>query len=116
MMKLVALGLAVFLIFYFFNWARRKNLYGDTKEVETKKIKLPEILKESWIQLYETASKAEAQQLKAHLEELEVQSILYEQGKKSVDGKELPGIGFVVPKSQLRRAQNLLFRFLERNK
>ena len=111
---IILLGLLVYLV----AWARKWYLYGQGNGptfFAPKPFK-KDTLKESWIQIYETASKDEADQLKAHFEELEIQTIAYEQGKKSVDGKSNPGIGFAVPRSQMLRAQNLLFRFLDRKK
>ncbi len=110
---LIIVGLLVYLV----AWARRWYLYGGSAPNFSKPSPFKkEMLRESWIQIYETASKEEADRLKAHFEELEIQSIAYEQGKKALDGKSLPGIGLAVPKSQLSRAQNLLFRFLDRNR
>jgi len=109
---LIILGLVIYLV----AWMRRWYLYGNPSPKLPSNPFKKELMKESWIQIYETASKDEADQLKAHFEELEIQSIIYEQGKKGVDGKSLPGIGFAVPRSQLLRAQNLLFRFLDRKK
>ncbi|MBI4971109.1 MAG: hypothetical protein HZC17_04635 [Candidatus Omnitrophica bacterium] len=111
---IILIGLLVYLVV----WARKWYMYGgaNTPTFTLPKPFRKESLKESWIQIYETASKDEADQLKAHFEELEIQSIAYEQGKKGVDGKSNPGIGFAVPRSQMLRAQNLLFRFLDRKK
>lgn len=109
---IIILGLLVYLT----AWMRRWYLYGNSAPKISSNLFKKEFFKEGWIQIYETASKEEADQLKAHFEELEIQTIAYEQGKKGVDGKSLPGIGFAVPRSQLLRAQNLLFRFLDRHK
>ena len=117
MLRWLPLLIIVGLLAYLVAWMRRWYLYGSSSspKISSNPFK-KEMLKESWIQIYETASKDEADQLKAHFEELEIQSLIYEQGKKGVDGKSLPGIGFAVPRSQLSRAQNLLFRFLDRKK
>jgi len=115
MIKLIPLLLAVILVFYLVQWARRRQLMGGVKTpAQINRMKVPVVLKETWTQLYETSSKDEAQKLKIHLEELEIQNIVYEQGKKGVDGKPMPGLGCAVPKSQLKRAQSLLFRFLDK--
>lgn len=116
MIRWLPLLIIVGLIIYLANWARRWYLYGGYTLKGPSRMFKPDGAKDAWIQIYETASKDEADQLKAHFEELEIQSILYEQGKKGIDGHQNPGIGFAVPKTQLSRAQNLLFRFLDRKK
>ncbi len=116
MLRWLPLLIIVGLVIYLAAWMRRWYLYGNSSPKISYKPFKKEGLKESWIQIYETASRDEADQLKAHFEELEIQSITFEQGKKSVDGKSNPGIGFAVPKSQLQHAQSLLFRFLDRRK
>jgi len=116
MLRWLPLIIIVALVFYLVSWMRGRYLYGPSKPKEVPKPRLKGDSRESWSQLYQTDSKEEAQQLKAHMEELDVQCIYFEQGKKGVDGNPLPSFGFVVPKSQLRQAQNFLFRFLERKK
>jgi hypothetical protein len=116
MLHWLPLLIIVGLVLYLVSWFRSRYLYGPVRSQKVSKPRIPESLKEMWIQLYETNSQDEAQKIKAYLEELEVKNIQYEQGKKGIDGNPLPGIGLAVPKSHLRRAQNLLFRFLERNK
>ncbi|MBI4398030.1 MAG: hypothetical protein HY586_02770 [Candidatus Omnitrophica bacterium] len=117
MLRWIPILMIVGLIVYLVAWTRRQYLYGGgmPKKITIKPF-TKEMLRESWIQIYETASKEEADQLRAHFEELEIQSITFEQGKKNIEGKNLPGIGFAVPKTQMSRAQNLLFRFLDRKK
>lgn len=66
--------------------------------------------RENWFQVYETSSLDEARMLQARLQELEVECIVYEQGKKDIHGNKLPGIGIVVPKTAVPRAQNVITR------
>nr|AFD03214.1 hypothetical protein [uncultured bacterium W4-21b] len=66
--------------------------------------------KKNWIQVYETASRDEALQVQARLEEDEIECILYEQGKKDVHGNLLPGIGIAVPKTAMSAAQRIISR------
>lgn len=70
----------------------------------------PKIIKEKWVQIYETASEAEADSVQARLEEEEIRCVLYEQGKKDISGNILPGIGIAVPKGLTSRAQTLISR------
>ena len=66
--------------------------------------------RETWIQIYETASIDEARTLQARLEEEEIECILYEQGKKDIHGNLLKGIGVAVPKSAAPHAQGVVSR------
>ena len=65
---------------------------------------------EIWVQVYETSSMDEARVLKARLEEEELESILYEQGKKDIHGNQLKGIGIAVPKTSMSHAQQIISR------
>ncbi len=71
---------------------------------------------ERWAQVFETARAEEAQALQAHLEENDVAVLVFEQGKKDIHGNVLSGIGLVVPRSKLARAQAIVVRFLELQK
>ncbi len=66
--------------------------------------------KEAWVQVYETSSSEEAKLIQAHLQEEEVECLLYEQGKKDIYGNALKGIGIAVPKSSVPLAQKVISR------
>ena len=67
---------------------------------------------EIWVQVYETHSVEEGRSFQARLQEEEVECILYEQGKKDIQGNLLKGIGIAVPKSAVSHAQNVINRML----
>lgn len=66
--------------------------------------------RELWVQVYETASTEDAYIIQARLQEEEVECILYEQGKKDIQGNSLKGIGVAVPKSSVPLAQKVISR------
>ena len=66
--------------------------------------------RETWMQVYETATLEEARALQARLQEQEVECVLYEQGKKDIHGNELKGVGIAVPKSVGSLAQSIISR------
>ena len=66
--------------------------------------------RETWIQIYETASVEEARVLQARLQEEEIECIVYEQGKRDIHGNSLKGIGVAVPKSAASHAQGIVSR------
>ena len=66
--------------------------------------------KEPWVQVYETASLDDARLIQAHLQEEEVECLVYEQGKKDIYGNSLKGIGIAVPKSSVPLAQKIISR------
>ena len=66
--------------------------------------------KEPWVQVYETASHEDARLIQAHLQEEEVECLIYEQGKKDIYGNLLKGIGIAVPKSSVPLAQKIISR------
>lgn len=66
--------------------------------------------REAWIQVYETASEDDAHLIQARLQEEEVECILYEQGKKDIQGNPLKGIGIAVSKSAVPLAQKIISR------
>lgn len=66
--------------------------------------------REPWAQVYETASMDEAHMIQARFQEEEVDCVLYEQGKKDLQGQSLKGIGVAVPKSSLPLAQKIISR------
>jgi len=70
----------------------------------------PRPTREPWAQVYETASVDEAYMIQARFQEEEVNCVLYEQGKKDLQGQSLKGIGIAVPKSSLPLAQKIISR------
>ena len=81
---------------------------GDTPG--GKKFRAKSNPRETWMQVYETATLQEARALQARLQEEEVQCVVYEQGKKDIHGNELKGVGIAVPKSLSRLAQSIISR------
>ena len=65
---------------------------------------------EIWVQVYETASVEEGRMLQARLQEEEVECVLYEQGRKDINGNPLKGIGIAVPKTETPHAQRIISR------
>ena len=68
--------------------------------------------REIWVQVYETNSVEEGRVLQARLQEEEVECVLYEQGKKDIQGNSLKGIGVAVPKTAVPRAQTIVNRMI----
>ncbi|HNV85967.1 MAG TPA: hypothetical protein PKL97_03235 [Candidatus Omnitrophota bacterium] len=68
------------------------------------------VSRRDWAQVYETALRDEALRIQARLEEEGIECIVYEQGKKDIYGKPLPGIGVSVPKPSLSLAQKIISR------
>ncbi len=66
--------------------------------------------REPWVQVYETASSEDAYLILARLQEEEVECLLYEQGKRDIQGNSLKGIGVAVPKSSAPLAQKIISR------
>ena len=66
--------------------------------------------REPWVQVYETASVEDAHLIQARLQEEEIDCLLYEQGKKDIQGNSMKGIGIVVPKSSVPLAQKIISR------
>lgn len=64
--------------------------------------------REPWIQVYETASNDDANLIQARLQEVELDCLVYEQGKKDIYGNSLKGIGIIVPKSAVPLAQKII--------
>lgn len=67
---------------------------------------------ELWVQVYETAEMGEARSLQARLQEEEVECVLYEQGKKDINGNLMKGLGVAVPKTAMNLAQKIITRIL----
>lgn len=65
---------------------------------------------ETWVQVYETVSMEEAKAMRARMQEEEIECVVYEQGKKSIDGSAPKGVGLAVPKSAVAFAQGIIAR------
>ena len=70
----------------------------------------PRSTREPWVQVYETGSTEDAYIIQARLQEEEVECLLYEQGKRDIQGNSLKGIGIAVPKSSVPLAQKIISR------
>lgn len=66
--------------------------------------------RDSWVQVYETSSEEEVQQIQARLQEEGIECVVYQQGKKDIHGNPLRGIGIAVPKSSAGLAQKIISR------
>ncbi len=104
MVYLVLLGLAAW---YLFRFLKPEYPWGWTKNVPKMKRAHPG---ETWVQVYETASADEAQQIQARLQEEGMECIVYQQGKKDIHGNLLKGTGIAVPKASVTRAQKIISR------
>lgn len=94
---------------------RRGGLRGEQPRSRTKAH--PRVPKgERWAQVYETDRPEEVQLLQARLEENDIPVLVYEQGKKDLSGRPLPGIGLLVPRPKLADAQAVVVRYLEQQK
>lgn len=103
---LVTLGYALYL------WRRvgdRSHSSFQTLSKSNQRFR-PKIGREPWVQVYETSSSEDAYLIQARLQEEEVECLIYEQGKKDIQGNSLKGIGIVVPKSSLPLAQKVISR------
>ena len=99
-----SLGLASYCLYRFL-----QPFYGLGKEKIGPAVR-KRFLRSNWVQVYETASREEAEQIQYRLEEEAVECILYEQGKKDIYGTPLRGIGIAVPKTSLALAQKIISR------
>ncbi len=101
---LILIGLAAYCLYRF--WKPPANI---PRRIWSSKFgKRP--FRENWVQVYETASWEEAQQIQARLQEEGVECILYEQGKKDIHGNPPRGIGIAVPKATVGLAQKVISR------
>jgi hypothetical protein len=66
--------------------------------------------RETWVQVYETASMEEARVLQARLQEEEIECVVYEQGKRDIHGNSMKGVGVAVPKTSAPQAQAIIAR------
>ena len=114
MTKFIVYLLVVGACFYFLSWWGKRQQLGGASPVPFKGPKKPfrakKIPGEIWIQVYETASMDEGRLLQARLQEDELECILYEQGRKDINGNSLKGIGIAVPKSLASNAQRIISR------
>lgn len=105
--------LLIFGIVLYFLWFRTSRGSVTAKETAVKPggwFKAKRNPMELWVQVYETSSQDEGRMVQARLQEEDLECILYEQGKKGIDGTELPGIGVAVPRSIKSRAQTVISR------
>ena len=100
----IVLGALVFLFF---------------RSLKTKSIFLPKAKfsasarpAEIWSQLYETDSPEEMNSIRMRLGEETLNFVVFEQGKRDLEGKTLKNFGIVMPKSHLSRGQTILTRVL----
>jgi hypothetical protein len=104
--------LFIFGIFLYAVWAwGRGGILQQSSEVKgSPRFRSKRDPSEMWLQVYETDSLDEAKTLRAKLQEQEVECVLYEQGKKDIQGNALKAIGIATPKSSSRLAQNVISR------
>ncbi len=91
----------------------KKNYSGELFQGQSKKSKSMFRAKdpqELWVQVYETLSLEEARRFQARLQEEEIDCVLYQQGKKDIQGNPLKGIGIAVPKTAMPQAQGIITR------
>ena len=67
---------------------------------------------EIWAQLYETDSLEDLNALRMRLGEENLNFIVFEQGKRSLDGKAPPQYGVAIAKTHLFRGQSILTKIL----
>lgn len=67
---------------------------------------------EIWSQLYETNSLDELNLIRMRLGEENLNYIVFEQGKRSLEGIQLKKFGIVMPKGHLSRGQSILTKIL----
>ena len=86
---------------------------------KTKSISLPQAKfsasarpAEIWSQLYETDSPEELNSIRMRLGEENLDFVVFEQGKRDLEGKALKRFGIVMQKSHLSRGQAILTRVL----
>lgn len=67
---------------------------------------------EVWAQLYETDSLDDLNALRMRLGEENLSFIVFEQGKRGLDGKAPPQYGVAIAKAHLSRGQSILAKIL----
>jgi len=90
-------------------YARRRDMPSESQFTFLSKSKKPQT-NERWVQVYDTDSDEEAEQIRARLQEENLEVVIYEQGRKDVHGNALKGFGVAVPRTQVSRAQNVISR------
>ena len=114
MTKLFIYLLVVGSSLYFLSWWGRRQQTAEGQGFSVSKGSKPFRAKrvpgENWVQVYETASQDEGRLLQARLQEDEVECVLYEQGRKDINGNALKGIGIAVPKTLASHAQRIISR------
>ena len=114
MVKTLLYGILLGIIGYaLFLWKRAGEKMFSQPASSTPKVShryRPRPTRDPWAQVYETASVEEAYMIQARFQEEEVDCVLYEQGKKDLQGQCLKGIGIAVPKSSLPLAQKIISR------
>lgn len=105
MVYLVLLGLAAW---YLYRYLNLEHSWGSASPAALK-VKKPNP-GQPWVQVYETASPEEAQQIQMRLQEDGMECIVYQQGKKDIHGNSLKGMGVAVPKTSVTLAQKIISR------
>ena len=105
MVYLVLLGLAAW---YLYRYLKPEHSWGSASPTAPK-VKKPNS-GQPWVQVYETASPEEAQQIQMRLQEEGMECIIYQQGKKDIQGNLLKGTGVAVPKTSVTLAQKIISR------
>jgi len=112
MVRTILYGILVGILGYaLFLWRkmRRVTLPSTTPSKSSQRFRIRNT-REPWVQVYETASSEDAHLIQARLQEEEVECLLYEQGKRDIQGNSLKGIGIAVPKSSVPLAQKVISR------
>ncbi|GEM_PF-762496 len=117
MTHLTALAISLLMLLYLLHWITKWRLPQANVQAPVVRSWKKKKLKpgETWVQVFETASREEAAFIQMRLEEENIAVTVFEQAKKNLSGVTPPGFGIVVPKEQSPYAQQLIFRYLERN-
>lgn len=113
MTKFLIYLLVVGACLYFLSWWGKRQQSGGASPAPfkgPKPFRAKRTPGEIWVQVYETASLDEGRLLQARLQEDELECVLYEQGRKDINGNPLKGIGIAVPKSFAPNAQRIISR------
>ena len=110
MIRLILIYVFVFLLIYliYTTWSRKKN--SEERVPSSKERFRSKTEKGLWVQVYDTGSLEDATRVIARLEEEELNCVMYEKGKKDVQGNAMNGFGVVVPRSAVSRAQTVISR------
>ena len=101
---LILFGLAAYSLYKFFQ--------GSSVSVPLSNAPRPKkrAVKETWVQVYETASLEEANEIQERLLTEKLDCVVYEQGKKDIHGHSPKGVGIAVPKMSVGLAQKIISR------